>query len=85
MNTRLSAGGSKRLEMMRSVVEGRKEGTEHEEEREDDAEGVIVMSEAVTGPPTVAILPTVRQQTGGTISVRVQPIPKYRYRYIGIS
>ena len=57
--------------MLRSVVEGREEVTEHEEERDDEAEEVIVISEAVTGPPTVAILPTIRQQTGGTISVFV--------------
>ena len=57
--------------MLNSVVEGREEVTEDEEEREDDAEEVIVTSEAVTGPPTVAILPTMRQQTGATIFVFV--------------
>ena len=49
-------------------VDGREEVTELEEEGEDEAE-VTVISEAVAGPPTVAVVPTVRHQTGRTISM----------------
>ena len=51
--------------MLVSGVEDRKEVTEQEEEGDDEAEEMVI-SEAVAGPPTVAVLPTVRHQTGRT-------------------
>ena len=53
------------IDMLNSGVEGREEVTELEEEGDDEAE-VMVISEAMAGPPTVAVVPTVRHQTGRT-------------------